>query len=287
MKVGITSYSFQYDLNQGNETQLSIIKRAKDMGCDCIEFTDLTPHDGSSEAEYAKKLRKEAERVGIQISCYSVGADLYNDDIDEEVERLKKKVDIAEILGAQKLRHDVMFGYKTPREYRGFMNSLDRYADACRRITEYAAEKGIRTMSENHGLICQDSDRMETLVNTVAHPNYGLLVDIGNFICADDDPIKAVGKCAPYAFHVHVKDFIFKSGNEYVNTEGMFRTRGGSYLRGTVAGQGVVPVRQCLNALKAAGYDNTVSLEFEGTERLDYALPAGINFLKKCIESLD
>lgn len=287
MKVGITSYSFQYDISGGRETHFSIIEKTKDMGCEFIEFTDLVPHDGSNEMEYAKKLRAEADRVGIEIATYSVGADLYNPDIDEEIQRIKNKVDVAEVLGAKVLRHDVMFGYQTPREYRGFMNSIDRYADACRQITEYAAQKGIRTMSENHGLICQDSDRMEALVNTVAHPNFGLLVDIGNFVCADDDPVKAVGKCAPYAFHVHVKDFILKSGNEYANTEGCFRTRGGNYLRGTVAGHGVVPVRQCLNALKSAGYDGNVSLEFEGKERLDFALPAGINFLKKCIETLD
>lgn len=287
MRVGITSYSFQYDISRGAETQFSIISKAKDMGCEFIEFIDLQPHDGSDEIEYAKKLRAEADRVGIEIASYTVGADLYNPDINEEIERIKGKLDVAEILGAKVFRHDVMFGYQTPREYRGFMNSINRYADACRRITEYAAEKGIKTMSENHGFICQDSDRMETLVNTVAHPNFGLLVDIGNFLCADDDPVKAVGKCAPYAFHVHVKDFILKSGNEYANTEGFFRTRGGNYLRGTVAGQGVVPVRQCLNALKSAGYNGDVSLEFEGKERLDFALPAGINFLKKCIETLD
>lgn len=287
MKVGITSYSFQYDISGGRETQLSIIEKAKNMGCDFIEFIDLSPHDGSTEIEYAGKLRAEADRVGIEIASYTVGADLYNTDIDEEIERIKKKVDVAEVMGAKVFRHDVMFGYNTPREYRGFMNSLPRYADACRRITEYAAEKGIRTMSENHGLICQDSDKMEALVNTVAHPNYGLLVDIGNFLCADENPVTAVGRVAPYAFHVHVKDFILKSGNEYANTEGFFKTRGGNYLRGTVAGQGVVPVRQCLNTLKAVGYDGNVSLEFEGKERLDFALPAGINFLKKCIETLD
>ncbi len=285
MKVGITSYSFQYALEKENETQISIIKKAKDIGCEFIEFTDLTPHDGSTEEEYAAKIRAEAERVGIEISTYAVGADLYNLDIDQEVERLKTKVDVAQILGAKKLRHDVMFGYNTPREYRGFANSLQRYADACRRVTEYAAQKGIRTMSENHGLICQDSERMEQLVNTVAHPNFGLLVDIGNFMCADENPATAVGRVAAYAFHVHVKDFLYKSGNGIV-PEGFFQTRGGAFLRGTVAGQGVVPVLQCLRALKAAGYNDEVSLEFEGKERLDFALPAGIKFLKDCIEAL-
>ena len=67
-------------------------------------------------------------------------------------------------------------------------------------------------MVENHGFFCQDSDRVELLVNKVAHKNFGLLVDMGNFLCVDEDPAVAVGRCAPYAFNVHVKDFIKKSG---------------------------------------------------------------------------
>ena len=38
-------------------------------------------------------------------------------------------------------------------------------------MTEYAAAKGIKTMVENHGFFCQDSDRVEKLVTAVAHPN--------------------------------------------------------------------------------------------------------------------
>ena len=41
-------------------------------------------------------------------------------------------------------------------------------------------------------------------------PNYGWLVDMGNFLCADDLPVHAVPIAAPYAFHVHVKDFLYK-----------------------------------------------------------------------------
>lgn len=60
-------------------------------------------------------------------------------------------------------------------------------------MTAYAAEKGIKTAVENHGTFCQDSDRVELLVNTVAHDNFGLLVDMGNFLCADENPAAAVG----------------------------------------------------------------------------------------------
>ena len=54
----------------------------------------------------------------------------------------------------------------------------------------------------------------------------------------------------------------------------------GSYLRGTVAGHGVVPIRRCLETLKKAGYDGVVSYEFEGMEENLSALEAALAFLR-------
>lgn len=76
MKIGVSSYSFQRLIGAGSETQLSVIRRAAQLGFDAIEFTDLQPHDGSSEADYAAQLHDEAARCGIEISAYAVWADL-------------------------------------------------------------------------------------------------------------------------------------------------------------------------------------------------------------------
>ena len=282
MKTSVSSYSFQYLINQGSDNQFTVIQRAKDLGFDAIEFTELTPHDGSTQAEYAVKLCKEAQRCGIEISCYSVGADFLGRDTKEEIERLKQQVDIAVLFGANLMRHDTGFVFpEGTRKYQGFLNVLPKFAEGCRAVTEYAAEKGVRTCTENHGKFSQDSDRVELLINTVAHENFGAQVDMGNFLCADEDPVNAVGRLAPYAFNVHVKDFLKKSGNEFDPGDGFFRSRGGAFLRGTVAGHGVVPLAQCVRALKDVGYDGYLTLEFEGAERLDFALPAGFECVKR------
>ena len=106
---------------------------------------------------------------------------------------------------------------------------------------------------------------------------------MGNFLCADENPITAVSRCAPYAFNVHAKDFLFKSGQED-QPEGFFMTRGGNFIRGTVVGHGVVPVKQCVAALKRAGYDGYLTLEFEGMERNEDALKIGARYLRKLCE---
>ncbi len=283
MKSSISSYSFAYLMKTEGETQLSVISKAKELGFDAIEFTDLMPPSNISEAEYAKQIKAEAEKIGIEISCYSIGADLLSGsggDLDKEVERIKKKVDIAEILGVKLMRHDASFSFLNgERGYNGFVNVLDRLADGCRRITEYAETKGIKTMVENHGFFAQDSDRVEALVNRVAHRNFGLQVDFGNFLCVDENPATAVGRCAPYAFNAHVKDFIFKSGEEGYPGDGFIFTRAGNYIRGTVLGHGIVPIKQCVAILKANGYDGYLTLEFEGVERIDFALSQSANYI--------
>ena len=115
----------------------------------------------------------------------------------------------------------------------------------------------------------------------VDHPNYGWLVDMGNFLCADELPTHALPIAAPYAVHAHAKDFLIKKENP---GEGWFPTRGGWWLRGTVAGHGVVPVRECVKMLRDAGYDGWLSLEFEGMEDNLTALRCGLATLKSAVQ---
>lgn len=290
MKISVTTYSFIQLINSGKITQLGCILKAKEMGFDAIEIESIHPHDGSSEKEYAKKLYNEAKRLNMPISNFTFGADFLNGsnkDIKKEIIRVKEMVDIAEILGAKSVRHDATFGYsKEVRKFHGFNDVLPIIADACRQVTEYALTKGIKTMVENHGLFCQDSDRVEKLVNTVANENFGLLTDMGNFLCVDEDPAIAFGRVAPYAFYAHAKDFYVKSGMAPNPGEGFFESRNGNYLRGAIIGHGNVPIKHCLKALKQAGYDGYIGIEFEGMEDPILALKIGLTNLRRYISEL-
>jgi sugar phosphate isomerase/epimerase len=142
-------------------------------------------------------------------------------------------------------------------------------------------------MSENHGFFAQDALRVEKLINAVNNPNYGWLVDMGNFTCADENPAISVGIAAPYAFYVHAKDFIIKPADGPNPGKFFFQSRNGNYLRGTIVGQGNVPVKHCLMALKRAGYDGYVAIEFEGMEDCLLALEAGCENLKRYIAEIE
>ncbi|MDR1734087.1 MAG: sugar phosphate isomerase/epimerase [Oscillospiraceae bacterium] len=268
MQISVSSYSFSQYTNHGKLSMKELIGKAKEMGFDGIEYTNILDWDGHTPEENAAILREEAERVGIPIIHYTIGADfLCAKGADYMAEQLFREVDICEILGAKALRHDVTTGFpKEKRAYLSYDQAIEIAAPAIRKVTEYAASKGISTSTENHGRFSQDAERVASLIGAVGHPNFGALVDIGNFVCADEDPLHAVGILAPMAKHVHAKDFHVKSGNAASPGEGFFRSRGGNYLMGCNVGHGDVPVYQCLGILKREGYDGYISVEYEGNE---------------------
>ena len=110
MKISVSSYSFQQYITAGKMTQLDCVSKAKELGFDAIEFIDLDAPDFQSKQELAIQLKAEAERVGIEINAYTVWANLFwdnSEDSEREVERIKKQLQIAKLLGVEVMRHDV------------------------------------------------------------------------------------------------------------------------------------------------------------------------------------
>ena len=287
MKIGVSSYSFSRLVRAGQMKQVEVIAKAREMGFDVIEFSTIAVPEGRTLPDFAAGLRAEAERVGIDIANYTIGADFLRGsggDLSAEIERVKREVDVAAILGVPGMRHDASGGW--PAEYAGaksFAAAVPRLAEGCRAVTEYAASKGIKTMVENHGHFCQDSLRVEQLVTAVNHPNFGVLIDMGNFICVDDDPPTAVGRLMPYAFHCHAKDFHLKPGTETFPGQGWALTRGGNYRRAAIIGHGNVPVVQCLKVMHNAGFKGVLSIEFEGIEDVLMGIQVGHDNLRRFV----
>lgn len=287
MKICVSSYSFSKLMAKGELYQLSAIAKAKEMGFEGIEFAGIEPHDGATREEYACKLKAEADKLDFPIASFVFGADLINGTDgrtpEQEVEYVKSMVDIGAILGVPFLRHDVLYSLG---DHPDFDAAVPVLADRVRQITEYAAGKGIRTGVENHGFICQDPDRCVALYKAVNHPNFSLLCDIGNFLCADAEPVSAVQMVAPYTAFAHAKDFCIKSGDQPDPGRGFFKSRGGNYLKGTIIGHGNVPVITCLQILKDAGYDGFLSLEFEGMEDVLEGISIGLENLRSYLSVL-
>ena len=294
MKISVSSYSFSQYIREGKLTQFDCVAKAKEIGFDAIEFTNLivnpevSSHDQNVEEqiELAKKIKEEADRLGIEINAYTINANMCKDtDYEDDMEfiRLKDQLRVAQALGAKVMRHDALFGLS---RFRSFDLSIPTLAKNFRRVADYAQTLGIKTCFENHGRICQDYDRCEKLFNAIDHNNFGLLLDMGNFLCADNDPAMAFSRLAPYAIHAHAKDFSYVNYNDG-KPENAFLTRGANYIIGRPVGEGDVPVKQCIKILKMNNYDGFLSIEYEGSEDCIDGITRAFNNLKRFVEEVE
>ncbi len=268
MKVCVSTYSFGKYIKEKDFGIFGAIDFAAENGFDGIEIVDGM-HEDCGNFDLAKKVAEYCEKKNIQVASFCTGADfLYGSggDLDAEIQRVCRIVDLAAAYGAKTFRHDVAYGCGANPEYRLYANAIPRLAKACLEISKYAEKLGITTTTENHGFYSQDSSRVSALISAVGYENFGALVDIGNFMCADEDPNVAVGVMAPYCKMVHAKDFYFKSGTEIDPGNGWFKSRGNNYLRGAIIGHGNARSAQSLSILKKSGYDGYISVEFEGKE---------------------
>ena len=278
MKLGVSSYSFSKYIAQTGASYLDICNEAKRIGYDGIEFIDLSLdiQPAASLQELARTIRSHCESIGLEIAAYTVGADFLNRG-PGEIDRVKSQADIAALLGTKVMRHDAAWSLPEGMNWR---EAIDLIKEPIREVASYAQKKGIKTCTENHGYVLQDSHRVEDLILAVNHSNYGWLIDMGNFLCADEPALHALPIAAPYAAHVHAKDFLYRPvwmGNP---GQGWFKSRNGSYLRGTIAGHGDVPIAWCVDLLKKNGYQGWVSYEFEGMEECLPAIEAAYHFLR-------
>ncbi|MCM3748665.1 sugar phosphate isomerase/epimerase [Paenibacillus pasadenensis] len=273
MKIGLSTYSLSGAIHKGEMTVLDAIDFTADNGGEHVEIVpigfELTP-------ELIGAIVDKAASRGIELSNYAIGANfqgLTDEDYQAEIERVKKQVDVAHALGIRFMRHDV--ASDSDLSIQNFNRSLDRLAAACREIADYAAGFGITTSVENHGYFIQASDRVQALVAAVDRANFRTTLDVGNFMCADENSVAAVRKNLPIASVVHVKDFYLRPS--YRNPgEGWFTTASGNFLRGAVVGQGDIDMPEVIRTIKASGYDGYISVEFEGHEDCRFGSRVGM-----------
>ena len=107
MKTCVSSYSFSKYMKETGCDLIAVATKAKELGFDAIEFTELP---GDDKISLAKKLRAHCDEIGLPVAAHSLGADFINRDTEAEIKRVCEAIDVAEILGAGSVRHDVCYG---------------------------------------------------------------------------------------------------------------------------------------------------------------------------------
>ena len=255
-----------------------------------VEFSGLSAQLGDKPLSAAEKLRKRCQKKKLHIVGYCCGAELFHTSakkLRQQIETLKKEIDIAAKLGVKNMRHDVTRGF--PKGWKGkktFCVVLKTVVPTIRELADYASRYGIKTSLENHGFYMQKSTRVQRLIETVNHTNYGLTLDVGNFLCVNEEPKEAIKRLAKYAIHVHLKDFHVKPKRLAPPAEhGWIYTPSSIAIRGAILGHGNIDLPACIKLLKKSGYNGWLSLEFEGLEESRKGVSLGLDYARKILKS--
>lgn len=264
IKLGLSSYSLSQAVNKGEMDILDVVRFVAENGGSHLEISPgalkLTGDD-----ELIGRIIATAKEVGIVISSYTIGANFIQPTPEAyraEVERVKLEVETGAKLGVTRMRHDAGWRPIPETTYEQFEKDLPAVVGACGEIADAAAKYGITTSIENHGFHFQASERIQRLILAVNRDNFRTTLDVGNFLCVDEDPEAATANNIGYASHIHFKDFHIHRDPPV--KEGYIKTAHGRYIRGAVTGDGDVNLDAIVKIIKAAGYAGFLSIEYEG-----------------------
>ena len=198
---GCCAYSYRKYLEHGPMTMEDFILQAVELEIDGVDIT--TYYLKSTEPAYLLGLRRLAFRNGVLFSGAAIGTDMCQPDATqriEELEKIKKWIDVTALLGASHLR---VFGGELPKgtaEEQGIKWVVETMKPAC----DYAATRGITLGIESHGGITSKAVNIVEILRRVDSPYAGCNLDISNF---QEDPYTQIELCIPYATHTHIRDF--------------------------------------------------------------------------------
>jgi len=274
MKIGFSSYCFAEKMMSGEMSVAEVLDWVGASGADQMELAVVGLTKQSSELEWnldddpdlVDAISAAAAKAGVELSGMCIPASFLESDSGDvrgQIERAKHHIELADKLGVRFFRHDVTkWGHKD-EGIADVETSFPALIEASKEVAQHAAKYGITTSVENHGFFVNASERVRRLVYAVDEPNFKTTIDIGNFLCVDEDPLIAVRRNLPYASFVHFKDFFVRHLNP---GDGWLETSGGNYILGSIFGFGDMDTRGIVKAVVDSGYDGYISLEFEGLE---------------------
>ncbi|MBR2435135.1 MAG: sugar phosphate isomerase/epimerase [Lentisphaeria bacterium] len=282
MKIGVSSYSLSGAISAGAFDVLGAIDHIASIGGEHMEVVPSANWSFQSEEDpLVQQVKERAAAAGIDLSSYTIGANFLTETEEArqaEIERVKGQVRIAAALGVKFMRHDAGWRPIEQCTVENYYADLPGVVEACQIIADYAKPYGITTSVENHGYHFQGSERVHHLVNMVDRENFRTTLDVGNFLCADENSVAATKNNIGIASFIHFKDMLIRK--KLANTAGFFPTRGGNFLRGTITGHGDVDLISVAEIIKASGYDGYISIEFEGPENCIPAVTTSLNYVK-------
>jgi sugar phosphate isomerase/epimerase len=236
---------------------------------DIPEKEPLTP----AHRSYLSRLKRHAFRHGVSLVCLSIHQDFVDPSADYlrgQVEHTLKCIEIAAALGIPCIRlnsgrWNTIASFDDLMKARGEEPVLPGHTedegfkwcqDCIEKCLPRAAELGVVLALENHWGLTRTPAGLLRLVNAVNSPWLGALMDTGNFL---EDPYDKLAAIAPKTVFVQAKTYF--GGGEWYTLD--------------------LDYARIAKILADANYTGWVSLEMEGKESADTAVPKSLAVLRK------
>ena len=283
LKLGVATYSYWHfrDPKMSIET---VMDKAAEMGVEAVDILhrqmDMEEKAPLSAADraYLRKLKRHAFRNGLDICCVSTHQTFVNpnpDVIAKNVAHTQKCIELADALGCPSIRintgrWDTAKDFDALMAQRGVEPILPGHTedegfkwciDGITRCLSKAEECGVMLALENHWGLARTPEGLLRILNSINSPWLGALMDTGNFLFApyEEAAYDALAQIAPKAVYVQAKTY--PGGGEWYDLK--------------------IDYQRIAKILADAGYTGYVSLEMEGKQDPDIAVPASIAMLRK------
>ena len=292
MKLGISIYSISRKITSGELSPEKAVGWLADAGAEVIEIVPFGI-DIVENKSLAGGLKKAAEDGGSRIANYSLNANFLMLDkhgYESELARVKAHIDAAAKLEVETMRIDASGYRRRPEDNKieNFIADLPLITETYNILCAYAEQYSITVLLENHGFHINGSERIGIVLDGVNAGNFSHQLDIGNFLCVDENPEVAVKRLIGKAVTIHMKDFYVRDeecdpgdATQFDCAGAWFRSQHGAYLRGAILKQGDMNIPRLARLIKQSGFDSGVYLEYEGMEDCFYGTAVGFCNMKK------
>jgi sugar phosphate isomerase/epimerase len=254
MKTSVSIWSVHAKVRDKEMDNESFIRFCNENGVKYVELLDVFLNN-EEEIQIVQNTLKELD---MEVSSYSIGNDFVQrteEEREAQLDSVLRGIDMAVRLNAKFMR--VFSG--NGKEGIPFDTAKQWIIDGFKKAADYAKEKGIIMVIENHGLFVGKSAQVKELIELVGSEYLRANTDVGNFLLANEYPLDSVRNLKDYVAFVHFKDFKEVSKEE----QGYGALDGRKYM-GTVLGQGEVPMKEIVDFLHENGYSGFLSIEYEG-----------------------
>jgi len=276
MKRAICHYSFHRRYASENWDVERLAAEVKALGVPAVDYHVGYLGDPGTTTE---RIRTAVTEHGLEISGLSMSNDFNQVDpgrFREQVEGVTKWLPVAAELRVPASR---IFGGYLGKEERADDDARragrQRVLDGLGEVVREAERLGVVLALENHGgLPCLAEEQVE-VIETISSPNLRATVDVGNYMMCGQEAEVGTAIAAKHAAYVHLKDYA-KVPNSALPW--------GWDIETATVGAGDVDLVACLRALRDAGYDGFVALEYEGREPEETGVAKSVAAMNKAMQ---